>query len=301
MIVQSHPVTDRETWLKWRQADVTASDVAAVFGLHPWKTPLQLWSEQSGVDVSSPETAAMRRGRWLEDAVIAACRDHHPDWQIEKPGVYLRAPDFRIGATPDAIAGNVAIQCKTVADRSFRDSWGDGPPVHYQMQALTEAMMLNADRAILAVLVISPYGADYHEFDVPRHPAAEARIKSAVPEFWRTIERGDAPKAQYVADADLLTKLHAPDAEKPPIDLTGDNRIQELLGALENFKEGKAAAEDMIEGIKAEIVEKLAGATIATLPGWQITHKMQTRKETVMKASTFPVLRITRKQEEKAA
>ena len=301
MIVQSFPITDRETWLKWRQADVTASDVAAVFGLHPWKTPLQLWADKTGVDSGTAETAAMRRGRWLEDAVIAACRDQHPDWHIEKPGVYLRAPDYRIGATPDAVSGDVVIQCKTVADRTFKSSWQDGPPIHYQLQAMTEAMLMRASGAILAVLVISPYGADYHEYNVPRHAEAETRILSGVPEFWRKIERGETPKADYAADADILAKIHAPDADMPPVDLSTDNYMPGLLADYEAARAAASEADERLRGLKAEIVEKLAGATVATLPGWQITNRIQHRKETILKATSFPVLRVSRKSEEQAA
>jgi putative phage-type endonuclease len=286
------PITDRKTWLALRKQDVTASDVAAVFGLHPYRTPLQLWADKSGVDMATAENAAMRRGRWLEDAVIAACQDEHPDWNIVKPRVYVRAPAYRIGCTPDAIADNVVVQCKTVAASIFRTQWQDGPPAHYQLQALTEAMLMAAERAVLAVLVTSAFGADYHEFDVPRHPAAEAKILEAVPGFWRTIERGEAPKAEYAEDYDLLAKLHAPDDALGPLDLSQDNYAGALLLERERLMAEKSAAEKRLDEIKGELVEKLRGHTVAALPGWKISHKIQHRKETVQKASSFPVLRV---------
>lgn len=301
MKIDRHPITDRASWLAMRRADVTASDIAAVFGLHPWRTPLQLWADKTGLDIETPENAAMRRGRWFEDAVIAACRDAHPDWTIEKPGIYLRAPEYRIGATPDAVAGDVAIQCKTVAEQAFASQWADGPPIHYQLQTMTEAMLLGVSHAILAVLVISPYGADYREFDIPRHAAAEARILAAVPEFWAKIGRGETPKADYAADADVIAMLHAPDAAKPPLDLSTDNYLPTLLAEYETARAAASEADDQVTGLKAQIVEKLAGATMATLPGWRITNRIQSRKETVVKATSFPVLRITRKSEEQAA
>ena len=289
-------VTDREEWLARRRLDVTASDVGAVFGLHPYKTPLQLWADKTGVGLDVAENAAMRRGRWLEDAVIAACRDHHPDWDIQKPGIYVRAPSYRLGCTPDAIAnGKIVIQCKTVAASTF-SKW-DGAPTHYQLQALTEAMLMNADRAVLAVLVTSSYGADYHEYDIARHEAAEAKILAAVPDFWRKIEAGEQPKAEYGADTDLLAKLHSPNEALPALDLSNDNYTGFLLEERDRLSKERGNIEKRLEEIKGELIEKLSGHTLATLPGWKITNRVQHRKEMLVKATSFPVLRITRLNE----
>ena len=304
MRIERHPVTDRESWLQMRRQDVTASDVGAVFGLHPYRTPLALWTEKTTPLAPDAENAAMRRGRWLEDAVVAACREHHPDWTLTKPGLYLRATDERIGATPDAIAstpdGEVLVQCKTVAEPIFKAAWQDGPPAYYQLQALTEAMLWGAPSAIVAVLIVSAFGADYREYPVPRHEAAERKIVDGVAGFWRSIAAGETPKADYTADADLLAKLYAPDAAAPPLDLSADNYLPELLAERETLMAEVKDKESRIDAIKAEIVEKLHGAPAATLPGWTITHRMQSRKETVLKATTFPVLRISRAKEKAA-
>lgn len=296
---ETFPVSDRESWLNMRKQDVTASDVAAVFGLHPYKTPLALWADKTSVGIETGENAAMRRGRWLEDAVIAACRDQHPDWDIVKPGIYVRAPAYRLGCTPDAVAnGNIIVQCKTVAAQAFK-GWDDGPPTHYQLQALTEALLTGADRAVLAVLVTSAYGADYKEYDIPRHEAAEAKILEGVPAFWSKIEAGEAPNAEYGADADLLAKIYAPNDALPPLDLTTDNYAGALLEERERLMRDKNEIEDRLDAIKGEILEKLAGHTLATLPGWKITNRVQQRKETVIKATSFPVLRVSRLNDEK--
>lgn len=297
------PVTDRESWLQLRKQDVTASDVAAVFGLHPYRTPLQLWADKTSIGHDTPDNAAMRRGRWLEDAVIAAFKDHHPECtDVVKPGIYVRAPVYRLGCTPDAICdgGRTVIQCKTVAAGVFK-SWDDGPPAHYQLQALTEALLLKADHAILAVLVTSAYGAEYREYDIPRHPAAEAKILAGVPEFWKQISDGQTPKADYGPDTELLARIHAPNDALPPLDLSTDNYAGAILEERERLMREKGEIEERLDAIKGELLEKLAGHTLATLPGWKITNRVQTRKETVLKATSFPVLRVSRLNEKEQA
>jgi putative phage-type endonuclease len=295
------PVGTRSEWLERRRQDVTASEIAAVFGLHPYKTPLQLWADKTGVGLEVEENAAMRRGRWLEDAVINACKDNHPDWDIQKPGIYVRAPSIRLGATPDAIAnGTINVQCKTVAASTFK-SWDGSAPTHYQLQALTEGLLLNAERSILAVLVTSAFGAEYHEYEIPRHPAAEAKIVDAVPQFWKKIEAGEAPRAEYGEDTELLGKLYAPDDGLPLLDLSADNYIGALLEERARLSDEKKSIEDRIDQIKGEVLEKLAGHTTAMLPGWKISNKVQSRKETIIKATSFPVLRISRLTEKEQA
>lgn len=308
MSIEKHSITDRDTWLAWRKHDITASDVGAVFGLHPYKTPLKLWTEKTDHGfMEDMDSAVLKRGRWLENAVIAACQDEHPEWGIHKPGLYLRDPDYRIGATPDAIAKtepgapSIIVQCKTVAEPIFKAQWQDGPPQHYYLQALTEAMLWDAPRAVLAVLIVSAFGADYREYEVPRHAGAEQRIRDGVARFWQDIAVGVTPKADYAADGDLLAKMHAPDAVLPPIDLSGDNLLPELLEERERLAAEVKEREARLEAIKNECVEKLAGATVGTLNGWTITRKLSHRKEMVLKATSFPVLRITRHKQETAA
>ena len=92
----------REQWKAWRRADVaTASTTGALFGYHPWTTPLKLYTAARGVEFDERETKLMRRGRLLEHSVPAAVMEERPEWYVSPAGVYLRDPELRLGATPD--------------------------------------------------------------------------------------------------------------------------------------------------------------------------------------------------------
>ena len=41
---------DRAAWLAQRRNGIGASDIAAVLGISPWKTPLQLYMDKRGGD-----------------------------------------------------------------------------------------------------------------------------------------------------------------------------------------------------------------------------------------------------------
>ena len=67
---------DRETWLKYRmhgpkgdiEYTVGGSDVAAIFGVSPWVTPLELWRIKKGLMKPSPSINADQQemGHMLE-------------------------------------------------------------------------------------------------------------------------------------------------------------------------------------------------------------------------------------------
>lgn len=59
----------REEWLAARNGGIGASEVATVVGLNPFETPLELWRRKVGIDPPKDDNAAMRRGRFCEDAV----------------------------------------------------------------------------------------------------------------------------------------------------------------------------------------------------------------------------------------
>lgn len=300
------PVTDRATWLALRLPDLTASDVPAAAGIDPYKSPLQLYAEKTGQIMPAADNALMRRGRWLESAVLAALTETHPDWQIRPAKIYCRDTELRLGATPDAIAmtdqpGVTNIQCKVVSKPSYERDWAEGPPMGYMLQTLTEALLLGCERSILAALVIDTYSAELREFPVPRHAAAEARVMEIAQEFWANVASGKRPAADYERDAEVVAKLFPTSRPEPVLDLSGDNRLAELLPARAMLKGEIAELGKRVEAMDVEIKDKLGEHERATLPGWKVSWKTQERKEQVIPASTFRVLRVTEIAEKEQA
>jgi putative phage-type endonuclease len=301
-VIETRPITDRNEWLSWRRQDVTASDVAALFGLSPFKTALQVWAEKTGYADHKPESPLLRRGRWLEPAVLEALRETYPSSLVERLTIYLRDPEIRLGATPDARMtgqGGSLVECKVISRPVF-EAWNDEPPIYYQLQALTGAMLAEADQAILACLVIDTYSAELVTFHVERNAEAEAKIRAGVARFWENTALGARPVADYGEDGALLARLYKPKDTLPPIDLSGDNRLPEILAEREGLKDRIKADEARVDAIKAEIVHKLAGAPAAICGAWTIRHKMVHQPESIRKATSYPMLTVTRKKDEAA-
>jgi predicted phage-related endonuclease len=305
MKVDRHPITDRAAWLALRQQDVTASVAGAVLGAHAYTTAFELWALKSGLLAEDPEeTPAMRRGRLLEDDALQVLAEERPDWQvIPANDAYLRAPALRVGCTPDAYAidptraGRGVIQVKTASDMVFRRSWRDEdgavtPPLWIAVQAIVEAKLAGAQWAAVAVLVVG-HGLDLHVLDIPLHEGIWHRLVGEVRLFWERVAAGTAPAADYARDGDTIAALWPPDADGEALDWSADNRAAALIDEREEVAAAAREAAERKRALDAELVEKLAGATRARLAdGREVTRTFQTRGEHVVRASTFPVIRI---------
>lgn len=75
----------REQWLAGRKSGIGASEAAAVIGMSPWMTPLELWHVKIGValpkDLSDNE--AVKQGNRMEPVLRTFFAGMHPEYQIE--------------------------------------------------------------------------------------------------------------------------------------------------------------------------------------------------------------------------
>lgn len=296
-MITIRPIKTRDEWLAWRKDALTASDIGAVAGVDPYKTPLRVYAEKM-TDISVEEAAIMRRGRMFEHAAYGYLQEDHPDWEWSRPGAFYLDVDLKLGCTPDAFAdtdhGRVNVQIKTCAAPTF-EAWDGKPPTGYLLQTVCENMLTKADRGILAVMVVSAYSAEMHEFEVPRHAAAEKRVCDLARQFWRNVKAGLVPRPVYTMDGEVIGKMFPPDDNvEVPLDLSTDNRIRDILDMREALKGEIKGCEEDVKALDAEIVHKLNGATLAFCDGWKITNKTTHRGEYTVAAKEFPVLRTLR-------
>ena len=77
---------DDAGWLEQRKRGIGGSDVAAIMGLSPWKSPLEVWLEKTNraesPDLSGKEAVAM--GTELEGDVLEMYRRRHPGSRVQR-------------------------------------------------------------------------------------------------------------------------------------------------------------------------------------------------------------------------
>lgn len=63
-------MNDRTEWLKERRTGLGGSDMAAVLGISPWRTPVEVWMDKTGkTPVRESNSITLRIGQELEDMV----------------------------------------------------------------------------------------------------------------------------------------------------------------------------------------------------------------------------------------
>ena len=303
MKVTKHHIASRQAWLAMRTQDLTASDIAAARGRSPFKSQLALYAEKAGLIDPPPLGPIARRGLWFEPAVVEAVKDEHPDWQlVPREEAYYRAPEFRLGATPDRLCyiedKPVNLQLKVVAKPEHDKHWEHGVPFHYQLQATCEAMLVGAAYSMVAALVVNTYSADLYTYKVSRHPGAEDAIRRTAIAFWRNIEHGVRPAAVDASDAAILQKLYPDSQADPVLDLSGNNRLPGLLERRVVLKATEKAAKAEIESIDTEIKDALDAHQRASLPGWKISWPTIHVAEKIIPATSFRRLTVSKLKED---
>ena len=308
MTVERVQITDRAQWLAWRKYDITASVVGAVFGLHPYVSPLRLYVDKQGL-VDLPEQAdsgPLRRGRILESAVAAAVAEQRPEWRLEKCTEYFRDDELGLAATPDFFVhgdprGLGILQAKTAAPSVFEREWqrpgADAqPPMWITLQATVEMMLTGAVFGAVACLVVDPFKLPCPIFDIPRHEAAETKIKLGVGQFWKDIEGGREPGPDYGLDRELLKSLMPTEDPAVSVDLTHDNEV--IAGLIERaeLRERIKADEEKCKAVETMLMARMKDAAVALVPDFLVTWKTESRKGYTVQPSNPRVLRIRDKR-----
>jgi hypothetical protein len=185
------------------------------------------------------------------------------------------------------------IQIKTVSPQQWDKSHGR-PPLWQQIQTLTEMMVTEREWGALACMVMSP-SYPVHYFTVPRHEAAERRILDAVASWWAAWDSGE------IAHAAPSDEIAAALDDGSYIDFSEDNELPVLLSERAGLKDAAGSAEKRLKEIDATIKARMGAASSAWLPGWQLSFKSQNRREVLIPAATFRVLRVRAAAEEEGA
>ncbi len=311
MPIQTINVGSRADWLALRAKDVTASVAGSLFGVHPYVSAFSLFAlktEMTKEDVE--ESPPMQRGRLLEPVAVQLLKEQRPNWKIKHNAgagqVYMRDPDLRIGCTPDVFVidengrrGN--IQIKTVEPFIFKNKWQGGSskgeieiPDWIVIQAIVEAKLTGAAFACVAPLTVG-HGLAMPLLEIPLHEGIWDKFKTRTSDFWRRVEAGEAPPPDYAIDGALIAAMNAK-ADGPPIDLSGDNRLMEILAQREVLKareKNGSDAEKERKQLDAEIIHKMGAASVANLGnGVVVTAAVTDRKGHVVQASKFRTVRV---------
>jgi putative phage-type endonuclease len=265
----------REQWLANRRLGVGGSDIAAVLGLSPWRSAVDVWKCKVSDDppVDNP-TEQMRWGTILEGVVAdeyarttgqrvqrvnAQLRHPQHAWAIGNIDRAVTMPATRARVVGTELRGAQGIlECKTASAYSLGEWEGPdgGPavPVYYTAQVLWYIGIAGVDWADVAVLV---GGQRYLQRRVERNDETLRAMFAAAEEFWRghVLER-IPPEPKSARDVVTLFPRDSGDY----IDASQNGEMLSLVSNLRAAKaDAKAKAEwaaQLEEAVKLRIGER---------------------------------------------
>lgn len=253
---------DEAHWLAMRAADLTSTDVAALFGLSPYKTRFDLWHEKkSGVPVTLADTKVLERGRWWE-APIAEGVARERGWLVAPFKDYGRLPEHRIGSSfdyrilpPRAGDPESILEIKSVNFRAFRDGWTVEDdyieaPAHIELQVQHQMLVSGLSRAYIAAATDFDH---IHVIEREADPKVHAGILAAAAEFWRSIEANEEPEPEMPRDAQSVIAMYQY-AGAGVLDMRDNEEVGRLLAEYDALGRQVKEAEARRDCIKAAVL-----------------------------------------------
>lgn len=192
---------DHAEWLAEREKGIGASEVAAVVGLSPWETPYSLWLRKTGQVPPIEENFAMRRGHYLEDAVVQWWQDETGEKVIKASAadiIYVHPEYDFMRATPDRI---VRGRKKMLEVKSTAGYMGEEIPDYYLAQCIYQMYVTGIHEE---ELIYIQGDLTFGRFNVQYDAEFAEFIAQKVKEFWNDcVIGGKEPECITVSDFTL--------------------------------------------------------------------------------------------------
>lgn len=283
---------DRTQWLLDRRSGIGGSDIAAVLGLSPWRSPLEVYedktSEAPPVDIGNE---AMKWGTLLETPIAAEWAER-AGVKVQRVNSILRLPDkpwalanidravlepgarARVDKKSGRLLGAEALLEVKTAGAHAAAAWGDEDapniPPHYAAQGMWYLAITGLPRVVFAALI---GGQRLVERELRADPDTIAMMLDAAEAFWRDHVLARVPPAPRSA-ADVARLFRRDDGTMRDLsnDVDVQAAIRELAEAQFEIAEWKKREEELKDALKA-VIGSASGIAINGRPvvTWKAT------------------------------
>jgi putative phage-type endonuclease len=249
---------NKQEWLRERKNYLGGTDLAAIAGLSPYRTALDVYLDKTSQGINEETNAAMRWGALLEDVVAQAYREHigtgKEVWESDRPIFHT---DHRfLAANIDRWVGKrkdireYILECKTAGFTKGKE-WGevgtDQIPESYLVQVAYYAAICNVPKVDIAVLI---GGQDFRIYTYNRNKELEEKLIKIACNFWHNhIEKRIPPKCSNTRDTFNLFP------QSNHHEIVAEGNIMEKLEELKVAREEEGRIQSTIEKLKTDIQE----------------------------------------------
>jgi len=243
---------NKQEWLRERKNYLGGTDLAAICGLSPYRTALDVYLDKTSNDIAYETNAAMRWGTLLEDTIAKEYAEVTGyDVEIEPNTIYH--PEYKfLGANIDRWADNKRriLECKTASFLKAKE-WGDlgtdQIPESYLIQNATYSAVCNIPVVDTAVLI---GGQDFRIYTYNKNKELEDKIIKIGVNFWHNhIKKRIPPKCVNTRDTfNLFPESHHHE-------IVAESNILEKWEQLKTARAEESKIADTIEKLKTDIQE----------------------------------------------
>lgn len=266
----------RDEWLSCRRQGIGGSDAAAVLGISPYRTAVDLYYDKLNlpVDDDGNNWVAMEMGTLLEDLVARIfakktglkiyqrkCMFQHPDhlWMLADLDYLVELPD-----------GTTAILEIKTTNYNAKDKWEHNGreivPVYYEVQGRHYMAVMNIDRVYFCCL----YGNSEDEViirRIDRDMDYESELIALEEDFWLNHVQAQVPPPYVEDDGELilesLRRLRGPSRKDAPPVLLTPPQSAKLFRYLE-LQEEKSALNAEVKRLDNEM-QRIKALTVADM------------------------------------
>ena len=277
-LVKTQDLT-HDQWLQVRQGGIGSSDAAAAVGLHPYKSPLQLWMEKTGRDSHLPKVdpnddhSPMYWGTLLEP-IVAAHYTRRTGYRVRRLHAVLQHPEhpWMLANIDREVVGSAEVQileCKTAGIHGSR-LWSEGVPEYVQLQVMHQLAVTGKQAADVAVLL---GGQDLQVFRIERNEEMIAQLIDLERQFWGYVQRDQEPPADGSDSADLALRAMYPRDSGTTLDFSGDLEMSGVFSDLLAVRSVIASQTALEAQLKQRIQQRMGDASRAVFESGEVSWK----------------------------
>lgn len=260
--------SDRHAWLAARRLGLGGSEVAAVLGVHPYKSALSVYADKVGAmppEKDIPEVALWgsifegpirkeyerRSGRVVLESNELLARHDRP-WHLCTLDAIQYAPEF--GDAPGT--GEI----KTTGN--LQENWAEAVPAYVQIQVQHGLMVTGASWATLVWLPFPERRLQWR--DISPHPEFQALLAERVDAFWTRVLNRQPPDADGSESSRLALFHLEPELVDEVVAL--DAGAEAVADELEQIQRALALLEERKKFISQRVLQTLGPYKVGLLP-----------------------------------
>lgn len=246
-----------------RQKFVGGSDIAAILGVSPYKTAVDLWLDKIQPRVEGSENAvAKRRGSRLEPYIVDMIEEEHGIHIVARNQRYRDqvVPFFAAEIDAEAETGE-NIEIKTVHPFKAKE-WGeqdsDSLPIHYVAQTMWGLGVTGRDEALVFALI----GDELRRYRVQRDQETIEAMRLRAERFWLDYVVPQVRPAFDFTDDKTLDTLRRLYPGTDGLTIEAQAAHEHWRFVLQQAEEQVKRYEGVIAGAKAHILAEMGNAAL---------------------------------------